>query len=92
MTLWSGRFSSPMAASLWDLSQSYSFDHILYAHDIVGSKAHVRGLEHAGLLSGDECKQLLATLDVIAQEFDDGSFVRHEGDEDVHMAIERRAT
>jgi len=28
MTLWSGRFSSPMAASLWDLSQSYSFDHI----------------------------------------------------------------
>ena len=48
MTLWSGRFSSPMAASLWDLSQSYSFDHILYAHDIVGSKAHVRGLETRG--------------------------------------------
>jgi argininosuccinate lyase len=92
MTLWNGRFSSPMAASLWDLSQSYSFDHILYAHDIVGSKAHVRGLEHAGLLTGDECEQLLSTLDAVAQEFEDGSFVRHEGDEDIHMAIERRVT
>jgi len=92
MTLWSGRFSSPMAASLWDLSQSYSFDHILYAHDILGSKAHVRGLEHAGLLTGEECEQLLGTLNVIAQEFEDGSFVRHESDEDIHMAIERRAT
>jgi len=91
MTLWSGRFSSPMAASLSDLSQSYSFDHILYAHDILGSKAHVRGLEHAGLLTSDECEQLLNTLDAIGQEFDDGSFVRHEGDEDIHMAIERRA-
>ncbi len=92
MTLWSGRFSSPMAASLWDLSESYSFDHILYAHDVVGSKAHVRGLEHAGLLTSEECEALLVTLDAIAQEFADGSFVRHEGDEDIHMAIERRAT
>ena len=36
MTLWNGRFSSPMAKSLWDLSESYSFDHVLYAHDIAG--------------------------------------------------------
>ena len=91
MTLWSGRFSSPMAASLWDLSQSYSYDQILYAHDIVGSKAHVRGLEAAGLVTSEECQLLLTTLDAIAQEFEEGTFVRHEGDEDIHMAIERRA-
>jgi argininosuccinate lyase len=92
MTLWNGRFSSPMAKSLWDLSESYSFDHVLYAYDIVGSSAHVRGLERAGLLSADECALLLTTLDTIAQEFEDGTFARHESDEDIHMAIERRAT
>ena len=43
VTLWSGRFSSPMDETLWDLSESYSFDHVLYAHDIEGSSAHVRG-------------------------------------------------
>ena len=91
MTLWSGRFSTPMAAALWELSESYSFDHVLYAHDIRGSKAHVRGLEAAGLLTGDECRVLLLTLGEIAQEFANGTFVRDESDEDVHMAIERRA-
>jgi argininosuccinate lyase len=92
MTLWSGRFSSPMAESLWDLSESYSFDHVLYAHDIRGTKAHVQGLNRAGLLSDEECELLLTTLETIAQEFRDGTFVRHDGDEDVHMAIERRVT
>ena len=47
MTLWSGRFSSGMDATMWDLSESYSFDHVLYAHDIQGSKAHVQGLAAA---------------------------------------------
>ena len=32
-----------MDETLWDLSESYSFDHVLYAHDITGSEAHVRG-------------------------------------------------
>jgi argininosuccinate lyase len=92
MTLWSGRFTSPMANSLWELSESYSFDHVLYHHDILGSKAHVQGLAEAGLLSVPECQLLLDTLDQIETEFDRGTFVRSDADEDVHMAIERRAT
>lgn len=91
MTLWSGRFSSSMDSTLWDLSESYSFDHVLYAHDILGSKAHVQGLKAAGLLSVDECATLLSTLDQIEAEFDRGVFARHPSDEDIHMAIERRA-
>ncbi len=92
MTLWSGRFSSSMDEALWDLSESYTFDHVLYAHDIRGSKAHVGGLVAAGLLSDDEGTVLTTTLDAIAAEFEAGSFVRGSSDEDVHMAIERRAT
>ena len=81
-----------MDATLWDLSESYSFDHVLYRHDIMGSKAHVRGLASAGLLSEDELTVLLVTLDDIEDEFDRGVFVRAGTDEDIHMAIERRAT
>ena len=92
MTLWKGRFTSSMDSTLWDLSESYSFDHVLYAHDIAGSRAHVRGLLEVGLLDTDECALLIDTLDQIEIEFDRGLFVRDPNDEDVHMAIERRAT
>ena len=92
MTLWSGRFSSPMSQALWDLSESYSFDHVLFSYDIAGSKAHVEGLARAGLLREEEATTLLATLDQINAEFAGGTFVRAANDEDVHMAIERRAT
>jgi argininosuccinate lyase len=92
MTLWSGRFTSPMSEALWDLSESYSFDHVLFAYDIEGSKAHVEGLAATGLLTSEESATLLATLDTINEEFATGGFQRAESDEDVHTAIERRAT
>ena len=92
MTLWAGRFASAMDQTLWDLSESYSFDHVLYAHDIEGSLAHVAGLEAAGLLNAEEGATLSATLERIRSEFEEGTFERHASDEDVHMAIERRAT
>jgi argininosuccinate lyase len=92
MTLWSGRFSAAMDETLWNLSESYSFDRVLYAHDIEGSMAHVRGLEAAGLLSSEECVTLLDTLETIKGEFDADTFERRDSDEDIHMAIERRAT
>ncbi|MDE3146644.1 MAG: argininosuccinate lyase [Acidobacteriota bacterium] len=81
-----------MDQTLWDLSESYSFDHVLYAHDIEGSLAHVAGLEAAGLLNAEEGATLSATLERIRSEFEEGTFERHANDEDVHMAIERRAT
>ena len=92
MTLWSGRFSEGMESTLWDLSESYSFDHVLYPFDILGSKAHVRGLVRAGLVSEDEGVTLIAALDEVLSEFVDDRFARVESDEDIHMAIERRVT
>ncbi len=90
MTLWSGRFSTGMGSGLWDLSESYSFDHVLYPFDVAGSKAHVRGLMRAGLVSDDEGTTLIAALDEVLSEFTDDRFTRSSSDEDVHMAIERR--
>lgn len=92
MTLWSGRFATSMNEALWDLSESFSFDRVLYSYDIDGSMAHVRGLVHCGLLSDLEGQTLVDTLERIREEFSSGTFERAPSDEDVHMAIERRAT
>ena len=92
MTLWSGRFTSSMDSTLWDLSESFSFDRVLYSYDIAGSLAHVRGLVKAGLLSVADGDLLRETLERIEIEFERGEFVRAPDDEDIHMAIERRAT
>ena len=90
MTLWSGRFSTGMGSGLWDLSESFSFDHVLYPFDIAGSKAHVQGLVRAGLISEGEGTTLIAALGEVLSEFADDRFERSPGDEDIHMAIERR--
>ncbi|HEY5010923.1 MAG TPA: argininosuccinate lyase, partial [Acidimicrobiales bacterium] len=90
--LWSGRFAAGMESDLWDLSESYSFDYVLYPFDIQGSKAHVAGLVRAGLLSAEEGSTLIGALDEVLAEFDDRRFERAASDEDVHMAIERRVT
>ncbi len=92
MTLWHGRFETGMSDALWDLSESYSFDHVLWRHDLMGSRAHVRGLGRAQLLSSDEVDILIQTLDAVEQEFASGVFERTPTDEDIHMAIERRVT
>ena len=92
MTLWAGRFDSSMSQALWDLSESFSFDRVLYRHDIMGSRAHVQGLVRAGILNEAEGGVLLETLEAVEREFTRGEFVRAASDEDIHMAIERRVT
>ena len=94
MTLWSGRFTSPMDETLWDLSESYSFDHVLYAHDIAGSEGARAGSRGSGTARARmKAPTLLAALDEIREEFDERCLrAQRRRDEDVHMAIERRAT
>jgi argininosuccinate lyase len=92
MTLWKGRIDAGMAEAVADFTISLPFDQVLAPDDIAGSRAHVRGLAKAGIVSDDEMTELLHALDTIESELADGSFVFAPGDEDVHTAIERRAT
>ena len=92
MTLWKGRIATGMAESVATFTVSLDFDKVLAPDDLVGSRAHVKGLGKVGILTDSEVTQLLDTLDLIEEEFETGSFVFHEGDEDIHTAIERRVT
>ena len=91
-TLWHGRFEGGPAAELMAFTESLSFDKRLWPDDIEGSRAHVRGLARAGIISRAESESVLAALDRTAEEMASDRFVFEPSDEDIHTAIERRVT
>jgi argininosuccinate lyase len=92
MTLWEGRIGGGMAEVVADFTVSLPFDRALAFDDLAGSRAHVKGLGKAGILSDEEVTTLLDTLGAIEDEFAAGTFEFAPGDEDIHTAVERRAT
>ncbi|HWC38579.1 MAG TPA: argininosuccinate lyase [Acidimicrobiales bacterium] len=92
MSLWKERFGVEPADRVVAFTESLSFDVRLADDDLVGSRAHVRGLERAGILTPAERDELLGALDQVGEELKAGRFAFDSGDEDVHTAIERRVT
>jgi len=91
-TLWHGRFEGGPAEELMAFTVSLPFDQRLAADDIVGSRAHVRGLCRAGILTDAERDDVLAALDAVQSELLASTFVFVASDEDIHTAVERRVT
>jgi argininosuccinate lyase len=91
-TLWHGRLEGGSADALLAFTVSLPFDRRLAGDDIQGSRAHVRGLHRAGLLSDGEVVAVLAALDATAMELAAGELAFAPTDEDIHTAIERRVT
>ncbi len=90
--LWHGRLTGTPADELMAFTASLHFDRRLAADDITGSRAHVRGLHRAGLVSDAEQAELLAALDTVDAEIAGGTFTFAPSDEDIHTAVERRVT
>ena len=72
MTLWKGRISTGMADAVAAFTVSLPFDRLLALDDLTGSRAHVKGLGKAGILTDSEVTTLLDTLDLVEEEFADG--------------------
>jgi argininosuccinate lyase len=86
------RFAQPQDPVFQQLNASISFDWRLGPYDIEQSRAHARMLAEAEIISAGDRDEILAGLERVAQELDEGSFPFREDDEDIHMAIERRLT
>ncbi|MGH0161576.1 UNVERIFIED_CONTAM: hypothetical protein FKN15_041375 [Acipenser sinensis] len=69
---------------------SIHYDKRMWAADIQGSKAYVKALEKAGLVTKAEMEQILEGMDKIFEEWSKGVFDIKAGDEDIHTANERR--
>lgn len=90
--LWGGRFTEATDEFVEQFNASVGFDKRLYKHDILGSKVHAQMLARIGVLSKQDCDQLLKALDEIQAEIESGRLVWDTGLEDVHMNIESRLT
>jgi argininosuccinate lyase len=85
------RFNQPPDPLFQRINASISFDRRLWPQDVRGSKAHARALERAGVLDADELRTIQEGLDAVAGELQRDE-LDLDGDEDVHMAVERRLT
>jgi argininosuccinate lyase len=85
----SGVFQAATDKRLEAFSESISFDHRLYAHDIRGSIAHAQMLSRQGLLTADEASQIESTLLEIQATIQRGEMPFRAELEDIHMHIEQ---
>jgi argininosuccinate lyase len=86
------RFSEPQDAAFRALNDSLSFDWRLGPYDVEQSRAHASMLAAREIISATERDELQRALEQVGQELAEGSFPYSDGDEDIHMAIERRVT
>jgi argininosuccinate lyase len=86
------RFSEPQDPVFRRLNTSLSFDRRLWPYDVEQSRAHARMLAARAIIGADDRDALLAALDAVEAELAGGTFGFEDGDEDIHMAIERRVT
>jgi len=86
------RFDSEPDPVFWALNASLDFDRRLAPYDIRQSRAHASALRNAGVLDDAELTALHEGLARVEAELDSGEFPFEPGDEDIHMAIERRLT
>jgi argininosuccinate lyase len=86
------RFAEPQDDAFRRLNDSIAFDRRLAPYDIEQSRVHVEMLARQGIIGAEDREALLAALSRVDSELNDGSFPFSDGDEDIHMAIERRVT
>ena len=89
---WSGRFSQATDPRVEQFTESISFDARLARVDVEGSQAHARMLAKVGLLTADECEQIVSGLSEILGEIERGEMTWKTELEDIHMHIESTLT
>ena len=88
----SGRFVREIDADVAQFTQSITFDHRLWLHDITGSLAHAAMLRKIGVLTQAEHAAIARGLKAISREIASGRFTWKPELEDVHMNIEAELT
>jgi argininosuccinate lyase len=86
------RFAEPQDTGFRRLNDSIGFDWRLSPYDVDQSIAHAAMLAAQGIISPADEAELRRGLEQVRAELTDGSFPFADGDEDIHMAIERRLT
>ncbi len=88
--LWGGRFAKPTDQTVEAFTASISFDRRLAPFDVAGSMAHAKMLGRQGIIPMEDTLAIVAGLESIRKELEDGNFPFRAELEDIHMNVEAR--
>ena len=86
--LWGGRFTKETDQLVYNFNASISFDQKFYRQDIKGSIAHVTMLAKQNILTSEEKEQIIAGLEGILKDVDEGVLEISDKYEDIHSFVE----
>ncbi len=90
--LWDGRFLEKTDSAAITFHSSILFDSRMFQEDIWGSISHAQMLFEVGVLTEEECTNIVEGLRVILKKITDGEVEFSTEDEDIHMSVERMLT
>lgn len=86
--LWGGRFTKETDKLVYNFNASISFDQKFYEQDIRGSIAHVKMLAKQGVINNEERDQIIAGLEGIRTDVENGTLEITSEYEDIHSFVE----
>lgn len=92
MKLWEKGYKLDQLAETFMTGDDPVLDQALIPYDCMGSIAHAKMLAKIGILTTDECHQLVRELHALIRLSEEGQFKIQTCDEDVHTAIENALT
>jgi argininosuccinate lyase len=87
--MWGGRFERSPDASFYEFERSWSFDRRLLPQEFALDRAWARAITAAGILTHEECQQIVATLDDLElRAQSDRAWLDNSKAEDLHHFVE----
>lgn len=90
--LWGGVFNKANPAQVNAFNSSFRFDQRLWEEDLLGSRAHVKALQEAAVITTAEYMQIDSALNELHREFSTKGLDYEELPEDIHSYIEIKLT
>ncbi|MBE6529463.1 MAG: argininosuccinate lyase [Ruminococcaceae bacterium] len=90
--MWAGRTSGETSRLADDFNSSIAVDCRMFREDIRGSMAHASMLAAQGILSQADAEAILAGLDGILSDLENGNLQIDPTSEDIHMFVEQVLT
>ena len=88
MKLWGGRFTKETNQLVHNFNASLPFDQRFYKQDIRGSIAHVTMLANTGIISVEDKDTIIAGLNSILEDIENGKLQFTNEHEDIHSFVE----
>jgi len=90
--MWEGRFSKALDQQADDFNSSIHFDCRMFRQDIKGSMAHAAMLSAKGIIPPADADTIIAELEKILADLENGALAIDMTAEDIHMFVEAELT